>query len=1502
MHDLRTTIMEKIMCGFVLPMLLLSAALLNWSLISLVNLSAFLVVQFTAPKLGSQFLQRQYLVLRSICFFSFLVIVSQVIFYIISVVEGDQWCAINSKWTKLIGFIRVDSWKRPSEIYVFIIQILVAFIALLKLSFRTQLGLAYETHTCLEQFCSSLEQIGSHLKVLCYLLLPPVQLIAGISHPSWASFPFFICSGIGLIRWSLTSKFLGLYWWWRCLLLYAGSNIILLYLYQLQMNFPGLLMQFVEFVGMYKLSASSEWSEICSGLSLLSFYILLSWIRCDLAEMDKTTTTRDNNLMEHLISSNNTLLLIESRSDSMYSNILSWREFFQNFNINFFTYGLPVLLLALSFWGIHFASLCSFGLLAYVGYIIYVSPSMFHLHRLNGLLLVFIILWAASTYVFNLTFSILNKRICQDMEIWESIGLWHYTIPGFYLLAQFFLGILVAMGNLVNNSVFLCLSVGARHDDNYFIEEKEEMKVLVVATIAWVLRKCYRAIVLCLLFLLSIKPGIFHAAYLVFFLVYLLSHNINKKLCRALILLCETHFSLLYILNLHLVSKLLNQKGSVSSEILRQLGLGDINSYEDLLKIMVLVCFCAIHNHGIDVLFSSSAIVQQTPFPPVGFSILRAGLIKSVLFSVYTSQSVRKQHIFSPQERRIMMYLSAIGEKFLSMYRSCGTYIAFFTILVAVYRVQPNHIFFGYVFFLLLWISGRQLLQRTMKHLWFPLKLYSIAIFIFIYSLGVFTNFQLWLSKLVDLSPVIGYDPKASIMDNIAEPLAILISIQLFSYERRRSQNGTYSKSNSSGSVALTLSKRFLMWHIEKILYVAVLYASISPIGAFGFLYILCLVICSTLPKSSKVPSKLFLVYSGCLLMMDYLFQIWGEKVEMFPNQRNHHFSILLGLKLHESSFWGLESGFRGKVVVIVACVFQYSIFHWLDHIPNDQTNTGKWGEACDLFGSKEEILNEISKLTHTGLHLDGWEQLISQSWPSFSSEKTQGPNSMPYEENIYNQGSKRNQYLYTYFWESYKGNQKWNRRRIIYLRRERLHKQKALLKIYTKFWIQNMSGLFGLEINMVVLLLASFAVLNAISIIYVACLVTCVILNRRLLQRLWPVFVFLFAFIVLLEYLAIWLDIVSMKNGHSSGKVSVTCHDCWRSSEHHFDFCKKCWFGIVVDDSRMLISYYMVYMFSCFKLKADHYSSLPDSQMYQCLISYCKNASLLSDLSFETKELWTLLDYVRHYSYCHLLDFFLALILIIGTLEYDIMHLGYLGFALVFFRMRLQILKKKNKLFKLLRIYNFALIVLSLAYQSPFIGDFIEGKCATVDYISQVIGFYKYDYGFRITSRSALVEIVIFMLVSLQSFMFSSQAFDYVSKYLEAEQIGAIVREQEKRASWKSAHLRNIRKSEEQKRQRNLQVEKMKSEMLNLQIHLQSNSTPSKHECFTRRMNSDGKNLKAEGSTQEWTTRNHGMEYDFLDPKYNLFPTEMDESPKNIEGDGSPSSVDSVNLNRFCL
>lgn len=59
----------------------------------------------------------------------------------------------------------------------------------------------------------------------------------------------------------------------------------------------------------------------------------------------------------------------------------------------------------------------------------------------------------------------------------------------------------------------------------------------------------------------------------IFFLIYLLSHDISRKMRQALILLCEVHFALLYIVQINLISSALEKKGSISMEVLTQLGM-----------------------------------------------------------------------------------------------------------------------------------------------------------------------------------------------------------------------------------------------------------------------------------------------------------------------------------------------------------------------------------------------------------------------------------------------------------------------------------------------------------------------------------------------------------------------------------------------------------------------------------------------------------------------------------------------------------------------------------------------------------------------------------------------------------------------------------------------------------------------------------------------------------------------------------------------------------------
>ncbi|XP_056856605.1 piezo-type mechanosensitive ion channel homolog, partial [Raphanus sativus] len=1411
---------SSFLIGFLLPSLLLAAALINWSVISFFDLIAFLLLHYIAPEIGYRF-QRRHWLLWPIFIFSFAVLVAQALYLVIWATLAPDWDTSDSSWMTVIGFIILKSWRNPTVLYFLALQLLASLVALADI-YSSRFVRWRWSH-----FSQVFQQLGSHLRVASCLLLPAVQLAVGICNPSWVSLPFFVGSCAGLVDWSLTSNVSGLFRWWRVLYIYAGFNIVLLYLYQLPINFSDMIRWIANFIGLFTISAETQGTDICSGLFLLLFYIMLSYIRSDLEDMDFIMSMSENNLAERLLPPKYSFFIRESRAGVRHTNVLLRGAVFKSFSINFFTYGFLVSLFALSFWSFHFASLCAFGLLAYVGYIIYAFPSLFRLHRLNGLLLVFILLWAVSTYIFNVAFSFLNTTARKDMKIWEMVGLWHYTIPGLFLLAQFGLGMLVALGNLVNNSVFLYLSEESSRssNDRSYTEADEETRVLVVATIAWGLRKCSRAIMLALIFLIAMKPGFVHAVYVIFFLMYLLSHKINRKIRKSLILLCEIHFALLYILEIDLVSNSLKRQGSVSREILFQLGLLRSESSWDFLEIALLACFCAIHNHGFEVLYSFSAIVRHTPSPPIGFSILKAGLNKSVLLSVYSSPSSSYSQDNTTYERHIASFLSAIGQKFLSMYRSCGTYIAFITILISVYLVKPNYVSFGYIFLLLFWITGRQMFEETKRRLWFPLKAYAVLVFMFIYCLSSFVSFQLWLSGFIDLYFYLGYNSEAPLLDNVWESLAVLIVMQLYSYERR--QNGHYIPGQSSlvHPGVFGFLERFLVWHGQKILFAALFYASLSPISVFGFVYLLGLVICTAFPKSSSVPSKSFLIYTGFLVSAEYLFQLWGMQAQMFPGQKYAELSFYLGLRVYEPGFWGIESGLRGKVLVVAACTLQYNVFRWLERTPGLTIIKGKYEEPCPLFVSAEDTTASASSsngenpssIDHASISMKQGEA-TSNSWSFFSPRDNQAAGFLHPTTGGSKSGSSK-KFSFGHFWGSIKESHKWNRRRILALKKERFETQKNLLNIYLKFWIENMFNLYGLEINMIALLLASFALLNAISLVYIALLAACVLLRRRLIQKLWPVVVFLFASILAIEYVATWNNLLPLDQ--DSSETSVHCHDCWSIAAVYFKFCRDCWLGVRVDDPRTLISYFVVFMLACFKLRADQISSFSESSTYHQMKSQRKNSFVWRDLSFETKSMWTVLDYLRLYCYVHLLDVVLILILITGTLEYDILHLGYLAFALVFARMRLEILKKKNKIFRFLRVYNFVLIILSLAYQSPFVGNFNDGKCETVDYIYEVIGFYKYDYGFRITARSALVEIIIFMLVSLQSYMFSSQEFDYVSRYLEAEQIGAIVREQEKKAARKTEQLQQIREAEEKKRQRNLQVEKMKSEMLNLRVQL---------------------------------------------------------------------------------
>ncbi|KAL0459580.1 UNVERIFIED_CONTAM: Piezo-type mechanosensitive ion channel [Sesamum latifolium] len=241
--------MRSILSGHLLPLLLMTAGLVNWSLISLINLLTSLLFRFTAPKKEFRF-RRRNLSLWFVFIYSSFVILLQVLFLSICASLDPQWSIADAWWIKLLGLIKGPSWTSPRVIYFLVIELLVVLIALTeikrdKFGFVEFQGSFWRSEDSFWVYLSSIaKHIGYRLRLASCLMLPAVQLVSGISNPSWLSLPFFVCSCVGLVDWSLTSNFLGLFRWWKLLWAYAGFSICLLYVYQL----PGFHIAFKQFL------------------------------------------------------------------------------------------------------------------------------------------------------------------------------------------------------------------------------------------------------------------------------------------------------------------------------------------------------------------------------------------------------------------------------------------------------------------------------------------------------------------------------------------------------------------------------------------------------------------------------------------------------------------------------------------------------------------------------------------------------------------------------------------------------------------------------------------------------------------------------------------------------------------------------------------------------------------------------------------------------------------------------------------------------------------------------------------------------------------------------------------------------------------------------------------------------------------------------------------------------------------------------------------------------
>ncbi len=63
-------------------------------------------------------------------------------------------------------------------------------------------------------WCANVDEEAIEMTLsLQRFVLPVVQLMAGVSRPSWVALPYFVCSCASLFHWSVTSNFIGLSWY-----------------------------------------------------------------------------------------------------------------------------------------------------------------------------------------------------------------------------------------------------------------------------------------------------------------------------------------------------------------------------------------------------------------------------------------------------------------------------------------------------------------------------------------------------------------------------------------------------------------------------------------------------------------------------------------------------------------------------------------------------------------------------------------------------------------------------------------------------------------------------------------------------------------------------------------------------------------------------------------------------------------------------------------------------------------------------------------------------------------------------------------------------------------------------------------------------------------------------------------------------------------------------------------------------------------------------------------
>ncbi|CAL8464921.1 g4456 [Coccomyxa elongata] len=631
------------------------------------------------------------------------------------------------------------------------------------------------------------------------------------------------------------------------------------------------------------------------------------------------------------------------------------------------------------------------------------------------------------------------------------------------------------------------------------------------------------------------------------------------------------------------------------------------------------------------------------------------------------------------------------------------------------------------------------------------------------------------------------------------------------------------------------LATRFFILHASKIVTFMLFWAAMQHPGGFGWILTVSLVLLSPLlggPKATMNRRQAlvhFSILATTLVTATWMLGQYATQVQWIcdragpPDGLPARIVRYLGL-LSCGSGQTLEMLLRAKCLILIAITLKRRSLRWVRHLPEAVKRAGAPSSQCCLFWTPSD-----AEVTEDSASLGLWKRirnsalgrsvrlaikdlmkqiqdssqrlLQAMDWPATTGAS--GRHSPPEAEGSSTRSREPKQPL-----EAQESSEEASRSllwRIVDVNRwlRQLHKVKLAFQDWAeRFWQD-----WGMDLAMGTLLLAAFFSINLLSLVYLAMIAVGMAVPPHPRRLIWRFCVLpLLAFLLIAQYsffigLPPPFDRDASLGGYmgssADGKAS------WFMRRHHDSDADsvKDWLGYGHIDSAALWALFFAFAATVLQVHHDlwHHSRLgrqyswfsPSASQTIDASSpgmagnqlggrpngaSLQQANVWAPMEYEAMASWSWIDWIRFMFYRHYTDVVLVAVVALCTLENDVIHAAYLAIALLLFRRRDVLRTERQTLFRWLPLYNFAVMLLTLLYQSPFedIWGHSLGPSLGCN-LAHVLGLYKMSGAsggaFSLTYRGALADMILWAIFRLQTRVFASNTYDKVMRIVAREQ-----------------------------------------------------------------------------------------------------------------------------------